>query len=148
MKKALTFEEINFLGIDSVLNEEGGNGKKMCNRKNVLLKKLTLWVKRGLRLLPKQAALAPQHWLTRNLETHFLFLLVGVCEQLETLKIVTLLGKTTDSVLNLSKNIISYVSHVLQLMPNTTIQWLEQVWLRSRTFIFYPFFLWAILHNF
>ena len=44
---------------------------------------------------------------------------MGVCEQLETLKIVTLLGKTTDSVLNLSKNIISYVSHVLQLMPNT-----------------------------
>ena len=42
MKKPLTFEEINFLGIDSVLNEEGGNGKKMCNRKNVLLKKLTL----------------------------------------------------------------------------------------------------------
>ena len=42
MKKTLTFEEINFLGIDSVFNEEGGNEKKMCYRKMYYLKKLKL----------------------------------------------------------------------------------------------------------
>ena len=47
MKKPLTFEEINFLGIDSVFNEEGGNEKKMCNRKNVLLKKTYIMREKG-----------------------------------------------------------------------------------------------------